>query len=150
MVYLSNIDELLANGTIQLSCGFAFEGIHSSDSGIEHICVIINDKVKKGGYIHFVHITSQRERVYSRLKYDIGAIVEINKKDYNELTKRSYVQCGKRFIHHIKFAEFTQKLKDGEFNYQIQNPPKKVMEKIINAIVDGKTFSTQDLKELLS
>ena len=136
---------------IVLPRGSAFKAKLPPGSDKEHICVILNKKVRPKTIIHYVYITSQKDSVYKRLKHDPNAIVVINPSEYKEeISRTSYVQCSKAYVGTMTYSEFISNYTNGNYDFSTKNPSVDVINKITYAISCSRTFSFKEIRNILS
>ena len=138
------------NNQIIIRRGFAFRGQLPPGSLKSHICIILNKKVIKSKPVYYVYITSKGEKVKARLKHDPQGIVKITKSEYpSELKCSSYIQCSKLYVDYMTYKYFVNNYQNGTFDINTENPPKEIIDRITETIVNSKTFSMSDIKEIL-
>ena len=142
--------ELLKSGKITLKRGFAFKGKLPPGSEKDHICIILTKEAGENDLISYAYITSQENKAKKRMKYDPKALVTIYRSEYSEIRRTSFIQCGKFYVKKISFRELKQNFLNGNFDFNVSNLADDLIDRVLTAIKESRTFSTSEIKELLS
>jgi hypothetical protein len=151
-MFISEIIKNLCGQDKELKRGFCIRAFLPHNSDTEHICILISKRIKsEDDIVHFVWVTTKKDKVYSRLKYDQNAIVVIKPEEYSqEIQRESFVQCSKVYIIELTALELFMKLNTDEYDYNVEQPPDALIDKIVTGIQNSDTFSTMDLKTILA
>ena len=145
---IRGLDVFFTNGKYPINRGFTFKAYLPNKSDKEHYCIIINQKVIKNKNIYYFYMTSQKNTLQI-MKYDKKALISINKNDYSPLTKQTYIQCDKSHLHTIEYKTFIAGFASGSFQ-KVDNVDKHIIEKILKAINDSKTYLYEEKTALVS
>jgi len=118
----------------------AFKGRYPLDSDTDHRIIIV---FKREGVLKYFYVTSQVEKARKVAKKDPKSLVLLNSEDWDELTKESCVQCGKRDLLSLDEADLRKSYKEGKVE-PLGKIPEKVIQSIIFAICSSKTFDDKE------
>lgn len=107
-------------------------------AGKSHRIIII---YKTDVNVKYFYITSKTEKAKIILRDDPISYVELLSKDWNELTReKSCIQCDRGYLKEISVKEL-QELYDDQLLKYLGKIPKKIQEKIINAVNGSISYS---------
>jgi len=118
----------------------AFKGRYPSDSNIDHRIIIV---FKRDGVLKYFIITSQVDKARKIAKKDPKSLIFLNHEDWNELTKESCIQCGKRGLYELNEVEFRNDYAKGKVK-PLGKIPEKIIQSIIFAICSSRTFDDKE------
>jgi hypothetical protein len=144
---IRGLSNLITSGRFPIKRGFTFKALLPDGSSKQHYCIIINKKVTKNTTVYYFYMTSQKEKVIRIMRYDKGALVSINNRDYSILTKETFIQCDKRHLRTIEYDTLIEGLSSGLFQ-KVDDVSNSIIDKILSAINSSKTYSEEDKKEL--
>lgn len=145
-MHIPNLAELIRQGKMHITRGFAFRGRLPVLSDKDHICIVLNKKANPGQDILCVYFTSQRIKAAQRMRNDPAALVTVQPNEYEAITMTSFLQCSRAFIQQVRFDDFLTKIELGDYDCSVQRPNQALLNRILQAIADSRTYSTQDLK----
>jgi len=121
----------------------AFKGKYPPGSEKEHRIVIV---YKKAGILKYFYVSSQVEKARERAKYDTASFVFMDKSDWEDLDKESYIHCTPKHLKEVSEVDFMKSYSLGEVRI-LGEVPDVVRRAIIHAICSSKFFSDKDKAE---
>jgi hypothetical protein len=125
---------------IPLNKWIAYKGQLPERSDKSHTIIIIHKTETK---INYFYVTSQIDKARIRYRDDKKGLVEIEKTEWMQLTKKSCVQCGKPHLNCIE-AEKLKTMYDRNKITLIGKIPDVIKTKIIQAICDSVTYTNAE------
>lgn len=141
----SHCKSLLLN---DIKRGFVFKGPFPNGSDKNHYCIALNEISDDSDLIYF-YMTSQKVKVKRIYRNDIDALVEINQNDYDPLHKDTFIQCGERHLCKLKLDDLAELFSKGQIDIK-ETISDAIIQKIEDAIINGKTYSEHQRKELFN
>ena len=125
-----------------ISCWKAFKGT-DNDKTKGHRIILIH-KMNNDTFCYLV-VTSQIEKARIRSEKDKASLVELDKTEWQALTKNSCIECGKRNLKIITCDELIQIYQTGNLQV-LQTIPDAIKQKIKTAICFSVTYTDAEKK----
>ena len=101
--------------------------------------------------VHYFSITSSKDFIDSRKHFDPNAVVELLESEtklyFPENPKDDWIYCGSANWQTKQFEDFKQDLTKGVIKV-LPNAPKSLFERVIKAIKESITYSSEELKKM--
>lgn len=102
-------------------------------------------------FVHYFSITSSKDFIDSRKVFDPKAVVELEEAEtrlfFPDNPKDDWIYCGSANWQIKSINDFMNDLSNGVIKV-LPNAPEKLFKRVINAIKESITYSTEELKKM--
>lgn len=119
----------------------AFKGNFPKNAGQHRMVIMhkVDDRVSYF-YVTSYETSEERRKIDLNNRNDAGSVAELERTDWDTLTKNSCIQCNRLHIHEIALQDIITGYENGEIEY-IGVVPEIVKNKIISATCASMSFT---------